>query len=153
MPLWVISPVIAVFIAGFATLWIAIEHAPTELTDPYQQRGDVSNARFDADYQAAEKGLSARLQFDPSQCAVQLTSAPTGVETLILSVRHATRQQLDWQAHLSRAADGSFDGPCQPHHAGRYYVQLTDTQHTWRLIGDWSGQPSIVLSPRSLAPR
>lgn len=149
MPLWVIAPVIAVFFAGFATLWIAVVNAPTELNDPYQQRGDVSNARFEADIKAAELGLSGLLQFGTSSCMLDLESAPS-TAAIVVEARHATRSELDWSVQLHASGDGQWLGQCGNYQAGRYYLRVESEQPLWRLLGVWDGASQVSLAPRSL---
>ena len=149
MPLWVIAPVIAVFIAGFATLWIAVANAPTELDDPYQQRGDVSNARFEADISAANLGLSGTLKFDSESCLLDLYSTPT-TAAITVYARHATRRELDWSVQLKAVGDGRWRGQCGSYRAGRYYLRVESVPQQWRLLGRWDGGPQVSLAPRSL---
>lgn len=123
-------------IAGFVTLWLAIESDDGLVADDYYRRGKEINRDLTRDRAAAARGLKAMLQLNDQRgdlrlrFSVERAQLPTQLEVRFM---HATRAGLDRTMTLTRAPDGSFRAfmPALAH--GRWHVQLAADD--WRLSG------------------
>lgn len=123
-------------VAGFITLWIAIDSFDGFVVDDYQKEGrgiDQSTARSD---KAQALGLSANAVIRGDELSIQMTatSASELPQKLIVTLAHATREDLD-QVLFLVAKDGVFLSKIDPLPAGRWLVQLEDEFRSWRMNG------------------
>lgn len=151
--LWfVLAPVIATVIAGFATLIIA-GAPPSLVVDDFGQIAMAVEQDQARDRRAAELGLAATLQVgpDPSgQQEVRVRLAGDSPPQLSLRFVHPTREELDWRVALDRSGDGYRGLSRQPD--TRVYLLLMDADESWRLTGELRpGERSVELQARGKA--
>lgn len=159
-PWFVAFPPAATVVGGFVTLWLA-GSGPALVVDDYGQIGKVTAQRAARDERAAELGLNARVTIDSapggadSTVVVELSRADAAGELpglVALRAVHPTRADLDAEALLS-GSRGRYEGRI-PRRPGRLYLQLTDVDRTWRLVGELPpGAVQLALEPAAGATR
>ncbi len=145
--LWfVLAPLIATVIGGFATLIIA-GAPPALVVDDYSEITLSVERERERDRRAQALGLVAELALDDATGSVTVQLAGAAPERLRLDLLHPTLEERDARAWLDR--DGaSYHGTVR-RSAGRLYLQLADDSATWRLTGELgAGQRSVRLRPR-----
>jgi hypothetical protein len=146
--LWfILAPLIATVIGGFATLIIA-GAPPALVVDDFGQIAMAVERDQARDRRAAEMGLAAELRMTPGvdtqDQAVRVTLNGDSPAGLWLQLIHPTREDLDQKIPLERAEHG-YDGTAARPDT-RVYVQITDAGATWRLTGELQpGQQAIEL--------
>src|SRR5690606_33199767 len=122
--LWlVIGLPLAVVIAGFATLVIAIRAGGSDaLPDPVRRTAQVQLLDLEPDRVARDEGISARLQLAADGRLRLAINGSDGDDVLLLQLIHPTDASQDRQVALTR--DGM-----------QWLGVLTDTDlgHDWRL--------------------
>lgn len=148
--LWfVMAPVIATVIGGFATLIIA-GAPPALVVDDYGEIALVVERERERDQHAAALGLVAELQLgigpNEGAGAVVVRLAGARPARVRLDLIHPTRDERDASVLLDHAGDAYRGVVRRP--AGRLYLQLTDDQGSWRLTGELGPtQQSTRLEP------
>lgn len=153
-PWLLMSGPVAAIIAGFVTLWLAIESDDGLVADDYYKQGLAINQVLHRDRAAAERQYQATIlfNFDNERLRVMLRSdagAPLP-GAMRLKIIHPTRSGADQVAELSASSAGLFDGAMRRPGAGRWLLILEDTHQTWRLTGEMRvpREEEVVLRPR-----
>ncbi len=135
-----------VVIAGFITLWMAIDSDDGLVTDDYYKQGLTVNQRMQRDHQASSMGLRADIM--RSDLGVRLLlSADASVnlpDEIILRLAHPTRAGMDQAVAMKVEGQGFYSGKLSSEIAGRWLVSIEDPAKQWRLQGEWladSGAP------------
>jgi uncharacterized protein len=135
-----------VVVAGFVTLWLAIESNDGLVTDDYYKQGMTVNQRIHRDHAAANLGLHADVM--RSGLNVRLLLASQGGTTLpdsiTLKLAHPTRAGQDQLVKMVLEGQGFYGGRLDTDISGRWLVSIEDPLSQWRLQGDWiadSGEP------------
>lgn len=134
-------PPAAAVVGGLATAWLA-GGPPALVVDDYADIARVTVERAARDRRASELGLSAELSLRPitgARSRVRLALAATNpayaaAGELQLELIHPTREDRDQRVDLRRSGSvytGELDSP-----AGRIYLQLSDPDDGWRLVGE-----------------
>lgn len=147
----VIALPLAVVIAGFATLFIAIDAGGADPVRPQVQRtAQMQTADLAAEARARQLGLSATLDrdVDTGSVTVRLVGATIDAPRLRLSLEHPTRADADADTVLTRRS-GAWLGRIPDPQAGHDWlltVQPDDGQ--WRLHGRLrAGAGEALLQP------
>jgi len=146
---FVVGLPLAVVVAAFITLGIAIRSSDDVVRDDFRKEGLAIYADPARDAAAAEAGATALLQVDAGgMVTVSLTLArgerPQG---LLLVLSHATRAEYDQMLPL-RLQDGTYSGRAGPLAPGHWYVEVTPPGREWRLKGDFRDSASgLRLAP------
>ena len=133
-------------VAGFVTLWLAIQSDNSMVVADYYKEGKAINQRIARDARASELGLGAQVSLRDGRLGVALTGALTEPLAAV-SVRfvHVAHAQHDREVMALAAPDGRlvFDGGLDlvP---GRYRVHLEPRPAT----GVWSARYSRRRVPR-----
>lgn len=150
-------PPAAAVIAGLTTVWLA-GGPPALVVDDYADIAQVTVERAERDRRASELGLSAELSLDAiadsrSRLSLALAASapayalPAGLQ---LELIHPTREEDDQRVELRRSGSvyvGELDSP-----RGRVYLQLSDPDGGWRLVGELpAGADSQSLKARPVA--
>ncbi len=147
---------VAVIVAGFATLWIAVASSDGLVVDDYYKRGLAINQTLQRDTLAAQRGYqaTARMAGEGHRISVQLAAAPGMPLPDILHLRmvHPTRSGRDGLVLLRQGKPGSYDGVVPALAAGRRILMLEDAQSAWRLTGEavLPLHEPVILKPASL---
>jgi hypothetical protein len=149
-PWFVLAPLIATVIGGFATLIIA-GSPPALVVDDFGQIALAVEQDQARDRRARELRLSARMRFTTGSVTakpgevVSVELAGDSPEALHLHLIHPTRQELDQRAVLERAG-GTYSARAERPPV-RVYVRLTDAQESWRLTGELRpGEQELAFS-------
>lgn len=124
-------------IAGFYTLYLAIQSKDGLVVDDYYQKGKEINLSLARDRTAEQLGLHATVNLDSTQqeviaklSAKQAASLPEKVHARWL---HATRAGFDHAQTLVRSADGLYRAAFPELPPGHWYLQIETSE--WRLQG------------------
>ncbi len=138
-------------VAGFTTLWLAIQSDDGVVEDDYYRQGKEINRVLARDQAAAKLGLESTLEIDAAhqQLALRLRARPEAILPPAVEIRflHATRAGLDRSLIVSRNGDGSYRAPLPQLAPGHWNVQLA--ANDWRLTGSLRvpGAATLVLRP------
>ena len=132
-------PLIAV-VAGFYTLYLAIQSKDGLVVDDYYQKGKEINLSLARDRTAEQLGLHASVHLDSAKQevvvklnATQPSSLPEKLDARWL---HATRAGFDHTQTLARSADGFYRAAFPELPPGHWYLQIETRD--WRLQGSLS---------------
>jgi hypothetical protein len=146
---FVVGLPLAVVVAAFVTLGLAIRSADDVVRDDFRKEGLAIYADPARDAAAAEAGARARLEVDATgRIVASLTlerGEPPGELLVVLS--HATRAEYDQMVSL-RLRDDTYEGRGQALAPGHWYVEVTPPGREWRLKGDFRD----VAAGLALAP-
>lgn len=130
---------VAVIIAGFATVWLAVISSDGLVVDDYYKQGLAINQTLQRDALAMRRAYRAELQLDAGgrKAVLTLVSADSGKlpELLKLRIVHPTQAGHDRLLLLRRSAAGDYVGAGNPPSAGRWLLVLEDVEGSWRLTG------------------
>lgn len=152
-------PPAAAVVGGAATAWLA-GGPPSLVVDDYGEIAMTTERRFTRDTRALELGLSASLlRPDPEgagsevwQLKLDSDLAYPQPQNLVLNFVHPTHEERDRRLPLVRA--GTVYRGEMPTVGSRMYLQLTDPDGEWRLVGELSPSASaLTLLPSSAAGR
>jgi hypothetical protein len=149
-------PAVAV-VAGLVTMAIAIDSFDGVVSDDYYRQGLAINRSIDREAQARARGLSARLQFNPSgdRVRVAVSGDVSADGVLRLYLVRAARSGDDQQVELAPLAPGLYEGRLLHPLLGRWHLHLEDAGHRWRIsaTAQMPAERAIGLEPTPLNPR
>lgn len=136
-PWFLLALPLAVVIAGFITLYIAMRHADSPVRDDYVKEGLILRRADGQDQAAARLGLSARLSIGAEgQAALTLTGALTHAPPVLeLQFIHPLDSANDFTVALTRR-DTGYGGVLPQSLAGHWIVELHAPAAPWRLRGE-----------------
>ena len=138
-----------VIIAGFYTLWLAIQSDDGLVADDYYKRGLAINQTLSRATRAEQLTLGARAELGEDSVRLTLSGAGVLPETLRLRLVHPTRAIDDQVLEVRAVSPGVYKGALAAPVAGRRVVMLEDMAKTWRLAGEAKGSAKfIVLTPQ-----
>lgn len=128
-----------VIVAGFITLWLAIESNDGLVTDDYYKQGLAVNQRMHRDHLAASMGLHADLMRADLNVRLMLRAAGEAKvpETIVLKLAHPTRGGQDQSVQMLSEGQGFYSGRLAADISGRWLVSIEDPAGQWRLQGEW----------------
>lgn len=138
-------------VAGFITLYLAIESFDGMVVDDYYKHGKEINRVLKRDRRAGELGLSADLQIDPGKNQTVLLLGHKGEfkapDRLKLRFLHTTRAGYDEELALIHQGKGRYAGAMPQLRPGSWHVLLEADD--WRISGQLgnAGQRSLQLAP------
>jgi hypothetical protein len=138
-PWFLILLPLAVVIACFVTLYLALSTDEALVRDDYYKEGLAINRRLEEEANARARGIEAELRYDPATLAIelQLGGAPAA-QGLSLTIVHPTDDSRDQTVVLQPAGDGLFLGKAAAALDGKRYILLEHAdvqQGAWRLRG------------------
>lgn len=148
-PWLLISGPAIVVVAGFYTLFLALQSNDGLVAEDYYKQGLAIDRVIAREERAAVLGLSAALRYDANRDVVRVTLAPAPLAPAKLTLRvvHPTRAGSDQVVELSNTGGGVFEGPlAEPPMVARSLI-LEDAAGNWRLAGEWAArslQASLV---------
>ena len=138
-----------VVIAGFYTLWLAVQSDDGLVADDYYKRGLAINQTLSRATRAEQLQLGGRAELDGGFVRVTLTGSGVLPPTLRLRLVHPTRAVDDQVLEIHAASSGVYTGALATPAAGRRVLMLEDMAKTWRLAGEAGGRAKfIVLTPQ-----
>lgn len=141
-PWFLIALPLSVVIAGFSTLFIALENPHSMVDDQYYQEGLAINQSLDQDRRAAVLAAVADVTFEPFQIGRQarvevtlsgLSDYPAEITLLLL---HPGSQALDQTLLLTPIAVGQYGAALTQQYQHRYYLRILPSDKSWRLNGE-----------------
>ncbi|MDP3539353.1 MAG: FixH family protein [Azonexus sp.] len=138
-PWFLMSGPAIVIVAGFITLWLAIDSNDGLVTDDYYKQGLAVNQRLHRDQQAASLGLRADLMRSDLNLRL-LIGADTSSkvpEAIVLKLAHLTRAGQDQAVQMVSEGQGFYSGKMSADVSGRWLVSIEDPAGQWRLQGEW----------------
>jgi hypothetical protein len=143
---FVVGLPLAVVVAGFVTLAIAIRSSDVVVRDDFRKEGLAIYADPGRDAAAAALGAAATLTVDAASGSIRVELAVARgqpPDALVVVLSHATRAEYDRMVTL-RLADGSYSGRTGALPPGRWYVEITPPDRGWRLKGDFRDAAAAV---------
>lgn len=143
---FVVGLPLAVVVAAFVTLGIAIRSSDDVVRDDFRKEGLAIYADPARDAAAAAAGARAVLGVEASGAiAVSLTlQRGEPPQELLVVLSHATRAEFDQMVPLERR-DGAYAGQGQALEPGHWYVEITPPGRAWRLKGDFRDTATGLL--------
>lgn len=134
-----------VVVAGFVTLWLAIQSADGLTADDYYKQGKAINMTLTRDERARELGYRATITVAPDRAAgLTFAGAIPASARLTLTLHHPTRSGLDRVIFLTRDDKGTYRGALPQMQVARWGATLEDDSRIWRLTGDWHSDASAI---------
>jgi hypothetical protein len=135
---FVVGLPVAVVVAAFVTLGIAIRSSDDVVRDDFRKEGLAIYSDPARDAAAAEAGARAVLEVDASGAISASLTLLRGErpDDLLVVLSHATRAEYDQMVTLRRR-DGTYAGRGEALAPGRWYVEITPPGREWRLKGDF----------------
>lgn len=137
-----------VVVAGFITLWLAVQSDDGLVAGDYYKRGLAINQVLSREAEARARRLRGEVTISADAGRMRIALAGDGLPRVLrLSLFHPTRAGLDRELTLPAVAAGVYEGPVTPLPAGRWRLIVEDGTASWRLAGDWQapGQTALQL--------
>lgn len=137
-------------VAGLYTYSLAASGSSGLVVDDYYKVGKAINHSLAKGQRAAELGLKANLALVGDSVRLLLDNpAVQNEQQLVLNFYHATMPDRDQSVLLLRGEAGTWDTQIKPLTAGKWYVDLTPMDGSWRLTGVLSNAttPTVALMP------
>jgi hypothetical protein len=119
-----------------------------EVADDVRREGLAIHQDPARDDAASALGVSAKLTLAGGRLHIDLApgkAAPPS--TLLVVLSHATRAEYDQLVPLTAGTNGGFDTTLPPLRAGHWYLEVTPTDRSWRLTGQFTGSDAnLALS-------
>ncbi len=159
-PWFIIALPASAVIAGFTTLWIAMQTTDSLVLVPEQGVKAEADRQVAAARLASELGLAAAVDIDLQTGVVtavmrsgDLEEAPATLEFEMSHPAFADRDQL---ITMNKAMPDDDGNPVWVGHfvsvpEGRYYAVLKSSD--WRLSAEWTGDAALTLRSGSDEPR
>jgi hypothetical protein len=135
-----------VVIAALFTLFLAARGSDDVVRDDFRKEGLAIYADPARDAAAAAAGARATLVIDSAGGSLRATvtlerGTPPG--TLLVLLSHATRAEFDRMVTL-QGTDGQYQGSIDALPPGRWYVEVTPPDRSWRLRGDFRDPAAAI---------
>jgi hypothetical protein len=146
---FVVGLPLAVVVAAFITLTIAIRSADDVVRDDFRKEGLAIYADPARDAAAVEAGAQALLEVQADGAINVSLSLARGElpDGLVVVLSHATRAEYDQRVPL-RLQDSRYVGRAEALAPGRWYVEITPPGREWRLKGDFrDAAAGLKLAP------
>ena len=135
-----------VIVAGFATLYLAVQSEDGLVVDDYYRQGLAINATLAREARARILGVSATMEISPQRdrVMVKLRGLSKNATRLRLRLVHPTRTGQDQTAILLMQPGESYGASIRPLADGSWRILLEDNASEWRIEGtllpgkDWA---------------
>jgi hypothetical protein len=141
----------AAVIGGLVTLVLAASGSDELVRDDFRKEGLAIYLDPERDEAARRVGAHARLDLDAQpgslRASVTLEASALPREMVVL-LSHATRAEYDQLLTLRWVAPGEYAASLEALPPGHWYVELTPSDRSWRLRGDFrDGESTLELAP------
>jgi uncharacterized protein len=138
--LLMLGPAIAI-IAGFVTLFLAINSNDGLVADDYYKQGLAINRTMQRDARARAMNYRAELTVRRENRSLRVILAGAGAlpDTLRLHLIHPGKSSADETMELHTLGQGLYQGEYRREFTGRRHLILEDQPATWRISGEWAG--------------
>ena len=134
-------------VAGLYTYSLAASERDGLVVDDYYKEGKAINRSLERGQRAADLNLAGDLALNGT--AIRLVMNNVQVENqqqLTLNLYHATLADHDQTLTLQKMGAGIWQGQLQPLAEGKWYVDLTPVDNSWRLTGVLPSRASNSLA-------
>lgn len=130
---------LAAVVAGFITLFLAIQTADGLVAADYYKQGLAINRQLQREQRAADLKLRVEAVADSERGLVRVHIEGSGSLPGALGLRlvHPTRAGMDQTISLKASPGGWYEGRLETPQPAHWQVVLEDVGHTWRLDGSW----------------
>ena len=133
-PWLLISLPASAVIAGFATLYLAIQSPNALVVDDYYKAGLAINQVKHQQELAKKMQLEGLLRNNGKMLNLSLSGkSPISDKTLTLKIIHSTRAELDQQVTLTRQAGNNFSAAISELMPGIWYLRLAPLDQSWEI--------------------
>ena len=137
-PWFLISLPLAVVIASFVTLNMAIESDDGLVSDDYYKEGLAIRKNADSSAKARALGIAAGLEYDADTGAMTLRfdrAIPVDSGMLSLQATHPTRPDHDQLIPLTPVGDAAYVGRLDPLGPANWRLEVHPADKSWRIEG------------------
>jgi hypothetical protein len=138
-PWFLILLPLAVVVACFITLYLALKTDEALVRDDYYKEGLAINRRLEEESNARTRGIEAELRYDAATLAIELQlDGAAAAQELALTIVHPTDDHRDQTVVLQAAGNGLYRGKAAAALDGKRYILLEHEdgpQGAWRLRG------------------
>lgn len=142
----------AVVVAGFITLWLAVNSDDGLVTDDYYKQGLTVNQKKQREHAASDFGLRGDLMRSGAGVRLLLSSDSGAIlpDAIVLKLAHPTRAGHDQAVQMKSEGQGFYGGFLTEDLSGRWLVSIEDPAGKWRLHGEWiaDGTDHLRISAR-----
>lgn len=152
--LLMLGPAIAI-VAGFVTLFLAIESNDGLVADDYYKQGLAINRTMQRDTRARAMNYRAELAVSRENRSLRVILAGAGAlpHTLRLRLIHPGKSSADETVDLRALGQGVYQGQYRREFTGRRHLILEDQPATWRISGEWVESDAGRAQLGSAAPQ
>lgn len=142
-------------VAGIATVIIAYKTDDGLVEEEYYKQGLLINFSKKMDQHALELGLNGYMRVDTKAgeiyVLVEEASKEADLTTMTITLKHATRAEMDQTILLDALNDKEFSGPLEGLAAGKWNVSVVASD-SWRLTGKFKYPDRVdtKLKPNTL---
>jgi hypothetical protein len=128
-----------VIVAGFVTLFLAIDSNDGLVADDYYKQGLAINRTLQRDATARAMNYRAELTLKREIRTLRVMLAGAGAlpDSLRLHLIHPGKSSADETVELRALGPGQYQGEYRREVTGRRHVMLEDRPATWRISGEW----------------
>ena len=124
-PWFLILLPLAVVVACFVTLYLALRTDEALVRDDYYKEGLAINRRLEEEDNARARGIAAELRYDAATLAIELQlGGAAAAQELALTIVHPTDDSRDQAVVLQAAGNGLYRGKAAAALDGKRYVLL-----------------------------
>jgi hypothetical protein len=143
----------SVVIAGFITLYLAMDTSDSLVKDDYFKEGLAINQDMARERIAAELGIRMELSYDreSGRMVARVNDAPMGeLPHLVMALAHPTLSEQDATIQLDDEGNRTFAGNVKLESGNvDWHVVVSPPGETWKLRGRWN---PVVVPQLTLAP-
>ncbi len=154
-PWFIIALPASAVVAGLTTVWIAMQTTDSLVLHADDGVRKASDRRVSAQRLATELGLAALVDINADTGVVSATMRAGDLadvpDALEFDLSHPAFADRDISITLNKALPDADGNPVWVGHLvnipdGRFYAVLRAGE-TWRVSGEWQGEPSLTLRP------
>jgi len=130
-----------VIVAGFVTLYLAIDSNDGLVADDYYKQGLAINRTLERGTRARDMHYRAELTVSRENRSLRVILSGAGAlpDTLRLHLIHPGKSSADETVELRALGQGLYQGEYRREFTGRRHLILEDQPATWRISGEWAG--------------
>ncbi|MBI5751925.1 MAG: FixH family protein [Hydrogenophilales bacterium] len=151
-PWFLIALPASAVVAGFITLWLAIQSDDGVVVDDYYKQGLAINRTLARDETAARLQLAAHMRLAGGNVELTLSGRlASHPDRITLRIAHPTRAGMDQTAVLTHIGNGRYTGHAQLPAPGRWTLVLEDPGKIWLLHGRimQGMEEAVTLKPKN----
>lgn len=139
----IVGPLVFVVFLGIGLLTISIKYRDDVVRDDYYKEGKSVNNLFEAERNAKEQGISAKLILDSTENTLQLdlNQPVDSTDKIILLLSHPLKAEQDRTYVMRRVSLQGYEASIGAPLSGRWYLRVearaeSSSPLLWRLSGE-----------------